>query len=308
MLFNKLRANPQYFIFCVVIKLFILMTTYVVLNMTLGNAENVLIYSLISFFMISPNPRVQLIVLLLCSLVTVFLYKVTLLNIVLMILLGAYWGGLMTVLIHNTSHEIIKPRWLNRVFGEIASFFLTIGFINFLYIHILHHVHSDEEKDPHPNIEGLNLIDYLASMGRNVSKVFKNYLPNQVCKGPLQYKLLVLSVLLNKLLIFQIFLLIFGPKVFTFFNLTCIISSQFLFAYINFYTHPNKDHGRNELINLDESYLDKSLNRLFFGILYHDNHHKYPKAANPMKYAQSNQKTTNLDLSSLSSHAFKELK
>ena len=193
----------------------------------------------------------------------------------------------MSILIHNTSHEIFKSRLINRVLGEFASFFLTIGFINFLYIHIQHHIHSDKEDDPHHNMLGLGFIDYWASMGTNVTKTFKAYLPHKVCKTKPQYTYLVSSVVLNKLLLIHIQLMLFGEEGLTLFSIPCIISSQVLFAYINYYTHPNTDHQRDGLIDLNETITHKTINTLFFGILFHKAHHKNPRVSNPMKYQLS---------------------
>ncbi len=257
-----------------------------------GYEENILLFSVLSFFLISPNPKVQLAVLFLCILSVVYLHHTSMTLLLALFLFGSYWGGLMSILIHNTSHEIIKPAYLNRLLGEFASFFITIGFINFLYIHLQHHIHSDKEEDPHHNMLGLNFIDYWASMGRNVTKEFKSYLPNKVCQTKGQYRYLVMSVVLNKLLLIHIQLMWFGEEGFSLFSIPCIISSQILFAYINYYTHPNRDHERDVVIDLDTSLTDKAINRLFFGVLFHKTHHKYPKVANPMKY-QSQKLATN---------------
>lgn len=284
MLYNKLRQNPFYFFQCVLTKKIILALIYIASVFYIGYGEYVGLFSLLSFFLISPNPRVQLIVLLSCLGSVLYLHETSPLLLVGLLLFGTYWGGLMSVLIHNTSHEAVKSRFLNRVLGEIASFFLTIGFINFLYIHIQHHVHSDKEDDPHHNMQGLGFIDYWASMGRNVTKVFKKYLPQTVCKSQAQYKYLVSSVVINKLLLIHIQLIWFGEEGFSLFSIPCIISSQVLFAYINYYTHPNQDHDRNGLIDLNIGITNKTVNILFFGILFHKTHHKHPKVSNPMKH------------------------
>lgn len=284
MLFNKLRKDPSYFYQSVVIKSIVLVFVYILSLYQFGYGENILLFSVLSFFLISPNPRVQLFVLFLCIISVLHLHQPTMALVFGLFFLGTYWGGLMSIVIHNTSHEIIKSPLLNRVLGEISSFFLTIGFINFLYIHLQHHIHSDKEEDPHHNILGLGFIDYWASMGKNVTKEFKTYLPNKVCQSKGQYRRLIVSVVLNKLLLIHIQLMWFGEEGFSLFSIPCIISSQVLFAYINYYTHPNVDHNRDHVIDLDNSLTDKMINRLFFGVLFHKTHHKYPKAANPMKH------------------------
>jgi|GEM_PF-6778809 len=292
MVFNKLRQNPFYFFQSVVIKSLVLIPLYIFSLLQFGYGENVILFSVLSFFLISPNPRVQLGSLFLCVLSVIYLHQTTLPLFIGLLLFGTYWGGLMSIALHNTSHEAIKSPLLNRMLGEIASFFLTIGFINFLYIHLQHHIHSDKEEDPHHNILGLGFIDYWASMGKNVTKEFKTYLPTKVCQSKAQYRGLISSVVLNKLLLIHIQLMWFGEEGFSLFSIPCIISSQVLFAYINYYTHPNVDHKREEVIDLDISLTDKVINRLFFGVLFHKTHHKYPKVANPMKY-QTRKAVTN---------------
>ncbi|MCF8059657.1 MAG: fatty acid desaturase [Bacteriovoracaceae bacterium] len=300
MLFNKLRQNPTYFFQCVIGKKFILISIYILSLYQFGYGENILLFSLLSFFLVSPNPRVQLIVFLACMIAVIYLHQTSLAVICGLFLFGTYWGGLMSILIHNASHEIFKSSLLNRIFGEVSSFFLTIGFINFLYIHLQHHIHSDKEDDPHHNMEGLGFLDYWASMGKNVTKVFKTYLPTKVCKSKGQYKYLVTSVVLNKLLLIHIQLIWFGEEGFTLFSVPCIIGSQVLFAYINYYTHPNIDQMRDKVIDLNLSFTDKVINRLFFGVLFHQTHHKYPKVPNPMKHQiQKNVSNCSVELSPL---------
>ncbi len=284
MLFNKLRQNPSYFYQSVIIKKIALIIIYILSLYQFGYGENVLLFSVLSFFLISPNPRVQLAVFSMCIISVLFLHQTSILVFLGLFLFGIYWGGLMSILIHNTCHETFKSPLLNRFFGEVASFFLTIGFINFLYIHLQHHIHSDKEEDPHHNMEGLGFLDYWASMGKNITREFKTYLPTKVCKTTNQYRHLISSVVLNKLFLIHIQLIWFGEEGFSLFSIPCIISSQILFAYINYYTHPNVDQNREEVIDLDTSLCDKVINRLFFGVLFHKAHHKYPKVANPMKH------------------------
>lgn len=285
MLYNKLRKDPFYFFRCVVTKTIVLSLVYMMVLFSIGYQENLVFFAIFSFFLVSPNPKVQLLTASICLIGAYYFHQTNPLIVFLLVLFGTYWGGMMVILMHNTGHEIIKNKILNRILGEISSVFNTVGFINFVYIHFEHHVHSDQEEDPHHNMSGLNFLDYMASMGRNIGKKFQVYLPEKVCRTKNQYRVLVLCVLLNKLLLLHLMILLLGEQGFSYFSVPCILGSQFLFAYINYYTHPNDVHGRATIIDLDRTWLDKGINRLFYGVLYHKTHHRHPKIANPMKYA-----------------------
>ncbi|MES3038587.1 MAG: fatty acid desaturase, partial [Bdellovibrionota bacterium] len=54
-------------------------------------------------------------------------------------------------LMHSTSHDSMRPRWLNRPVGELMGMFHLVGYPDWKIIHIIHHTYTDDAQlDPHP--------------------------------------------------------------------------------------------------------------------------------------------------------------
>ena len=284
MLYSKLRKDPHHLFECIVAKKAVLILLYIASVSYLGYGKNALLFSFLSIFLISPNPWLQFAMQAMSLLAIIYFYKTSLLAIIGLSVLGAYWGGVMSIVIHNASHEINKSPILNRILGEISGFFLTVGFINFLYVHIEHHVHSDTQKDPNRNANQLGFMQYWTSVGGNVTKIFQEYLPGKVCRSQAQYKYIAATTILNKVIIIHLQLLWFGEEYFSLLCVPCIIGSQALFAFVNFETHPNTSHARDEIVDINESTTHKMINTLFSGVLFHKSHHTQHRVANPMKH------------------------
>src|SRR5262249_50620715 len=75
--------------------------------------------------------------------------------------------------------------------------------------------------------------------------------------------------------------LLVGPVGFLFFYVPSYITNHLLFSHINYYAHPKDESGQTTPGNLDHNLYYNAANALWFGIYYHDNHHRKPQLFNP---------------------------
>ena len=207
-------------------------------------------------------------------------------SIVLSVIAGLYVGIWSNVLIHNASHQMIKPRWLNRLVGELTGLQVLSGFPGFAVLHMEHHIHSDDhDLDPHPNLPGQTFWQYIDGTRQRLRQTFSR-MYQQTWKNHPEYwgswKKVKWLLPLNRFLRAAFLLLLLGPREFTFFFITSHVTTQLAFAVINYYSHERQPQGHVEIKNLDHNWIYWILNRGFAGAFYHRNHHLNPKLFNPM--------------------------
>lgn len=215
------------------------------------------------------------------------IYYWTEISLIHLVLLPAaiYIGHLSSMSYHNAVHNNFKPNWLNPVIGEICALQqLSIGFPAFQFIHNEHHSHPDDlKRDPHPprGYTFLAFIDVSRSLIMN--RLTAIYLEKwgeskqSIRAWKIQNYLILCSRFVKTFFLFALF----GPKIFTLLYLPSYLSSVFLFAAINYFTHVEKEDGTIEILNLDHHWYYKICNAIFFGVMYHKNHHLRPKLFNP---------------------------
>jgi fatty acid desaturase len=205
----------------------------------------------------------------------------------LLVVAGVYVGIWSNVLLHNASHNMIKPAWLNRLVGELSGWQVLSGFPGFAVIHIEHHRHADhDEFDPHPNVEGEGFWAYIDNTRARLRRAFARIY--RECWGHNEtymasWKKVKWLLPLNRALRAILWLVLLGPVGFTLFFITSHVSTQLSFAVVNYYSHRRRDDGTVEVRNLDHNWAFWILNRGFSGAFYHGNHHLNPKLFNPMK-------------------------
>ena len=200
---------------------------------------------------------------------------------------GICFGISHVQLVHAAIHKSYQPRWLNRLIGEILSVQLFGSFLGFSLIHLQHHRHSaDALRDPHPNRTG-TFWGYVKDLDESISSHFEEMYFGRwgrSRKTEKIWKAYVAFVPLRQLLRASVILMVFGPVGFCFFFMPNLIVNQFVFAHMNYYTHPKKADGTSEIVNLDHNWKYKVMNVFLFGAYYHGNHHKAPWLFNPSKY------------------------
>lgn len=200
---------------------------------------------------------------------------------------GVYVGIWSNVLLHNASHNTIKPAWLNRAVGELSGLQVLSGFPGFAVLHMEHHRHSDDDElDPHPNFAGETLWGYINETRGRLRAAFGRMYRESWGHRPeylASWKKIKFLLPLNRSLRAAFLLALLGPAGFTLFFITSHVTTQLSFAVVNYYSHRRRDDGTVEVRDLDHNWAFWILNRGFAGAFYHGSHHRNPKLFNPMK-------------------------
>lgn len=190
-----------------------------------------------------------------------------------------------TGLIHNASHDNIRPRWLRHVVGEICGFFHLVGFRDWVVVHTLHHAHADDpEMDPHPPI-GKGYWQFTLGMRHSIVKVlvadyYKRWGQTRESRRRLWWmgKFSVLSHWAKIIIWWAVLPL---PAFSLFFALT-IGLKMLHYAWFNYATHRQGQDGPT-ILNLN-SPVYKVANTLSFGLYFHKNHHTNPRLFDPRTF------------------------
>ncbi len=197
---------------------------------------------------------------------------------------GIYFGMVHTALIHNCAHNNFKPRWLNRILGELLATHMLSGYPGFAILHLEHHRFSDDPvKDPHPNLN-LSYWQYLNNLKYRLRESFLRMYQERWGESEKfmnMWKHVRILLPLNRVLRAIFILFLFGPQFFALFYLPSYLASQLTYAHVNYYTHAKQADGSVEIINMNHNYLYKFLNFALLGIYMHKDHHRKPNVFNP---------------------------
>lgn len=203
----------------------------------------------------------------------------------LLVLVGIYIGMLNVPLIHNCAHNQFRPRWLNRVLGELLSVHLMSGFPGFAFLHLRHHQYADDDhQDPHPN-GNLTFWQYLNGLKKRLASAYKrNYFDQwgDTQMSRRHWKIFATLVPVGRVLRSLMILTLLGPKLFVFFYVPSFIANQLTYAHINYYCHQKQADGSVAIVNMNHGFY-KVLNFLLLGIYFHKTHHWHPQIFNPSK-------------------------
>jgi len=201
--------------------------------------------------------------------------------------MGIYAGMLNVAVVHNCAHENFRPRWMNRVLGELCSFHLMSGFPGFAILHLLHHRHADDPVlDPHPNGD-CTYWQYLNGLKASLGRSFQRFYVDHWGDNPasrLRWRTIRALLSTNRVIRALLVLFLFGPLGFAFFYVPSILANQLTYAHINYYTHIHHRDGRIEIVDLNSTPGYRLLNALMMGIYCHATHHRHAYLLNPAKY------------------------
>ena len=147
------------------------------------------------------------------------------------------FGLIIATAFHNASHGNIKPRWLNKVLGEVIGYYVLDGMRPFRVGHIAHHSHFDDPLlDPHL-LMGQSFWQFIKYSKGNTIEVlkriyFKAHGDNDVSVKQINHQLLIYKIGFVFKIGFWYF--IFGPALFLLFYLPSFLSYFFGFAYLNY--------------------------------------------------------------------------
>jgi fatty-acid desaturase len=197
------------------------------------------------------------------------------------ILFGLFTAGLL----HNTSHNNIGNLKLNRWVGEFCGWWVLYGFRNFVLVHYLHHIYSDEEHDP-VNPEGMSFFVFVTAPMRYMIKKAKGWLRETHGHHPDYEKILnTQTVIFHLILILRLafWYLLLGKELFFFFYIPGYLSNIIIFAHINYICHKELDDGTIEIMNYNHNLYYRFANMMTFGGYFHKNHHINPRMFDPRK-------------------------
>lgn len=200
--------------------------------------------------------------------------------------IGVLAGLYSAVFLHNAAHSNFRPRWLNRLVGEFCGFHQLYGFAAWSILHMAHHQFPDDpEKDPHPP-EGLTFLEFsMAMKGMARRSLKRNFQHQWGGRGALMLlwaakDWIAIAGIWTKALAW---LLLLGPTAFLLGYLPSYLATFWFFAYFNYFTHREGSDGRVEIVDLDDSLFHQIVNRFFFGVFFHETHHRKPSLFNPMQ-------------------------
>jgi len=194
---------------------------------------------------------------------------------------GIIYGLIHSQLVHFCAHGLLRPRWLNRILGEILSIQFFSTFLGFTVVHMEHHAHADDlTLDPHPNYaEGF--LNYFTRLHRTMATSFKRMYFNIHSTSPETERQWKMYLLLRPTRHFSrviVLLLALGPSGFLFFLLPSMIVNHWVFGHLNYYSHLRGPDGTVEIQNLNKKFLHKLLNVFTLGAYNHADHHRRPNS------------------------------
>ena len=204
---------------------------------------------------------------------------------------GLYVAFIVGTLVHNTTHDSMRPKWINRVVGELCGFLLMMGFPGWAITHLIHHQYPDDpERDVHPPLD-LSYWQFLDHMGATMARLMtKNYF--DIWGTAPKYKRIwkgvqVSAPFVRYARVLFLFLLL-GPSWFIFLYMPLKLLAVFMYAHFNYFTHRPLGKNQFEILNLNEGISYKLLNLVTFGSYFHKNHHKNPSLFDPRKLKTAN--------------------
>ncbi|MDA0349008.1 MAG: fatty acid desaturase [Verrucomicrobia bacterium] len=198
--------------------------------------------------------------------------------------LGAYLGVQSGTLMHNASHGNLRPKWLNRVCGELCGLHQLPGVPGWWVTHKIHHQNPDDPKrDPHPPM-GLTFWQFVRQMKQTMRTVMTNNFFDQWGESKETKRIwgmVDFTLPINRYLRALFMLLLFGPAIFVFVWIPSYLVNIIFYAHLNYATHQPNEDGDYEILDLNNSWYYRFMNVIGQGCYYHKTHHWKPTSINP---------------------------
>lgn len=196
---------------------------------------------------------------------------------------ATYLAIMAHVFIHNASHGNF-PKPINRIVGEICGVIVLTKFASWEIVHRRHHRYTDDPaKDPHPAER--RYWRYAFNTLVNVEKQLQQQYFDLYGDTPQTRRhekiRSVLSFVSGVALLYGWLALLGAPMFFVLYLPAFVFAALFV-IFFNWAGHnAHVDGATIEPTNIDHG-IFWILNRMFFGIFYHGNHHKMAMLFNPM--------------------------
>ena len=189
--------------------------------------------------------------------------------------LVCYIQILCSVVIHNCAHgNVIAP--FNRIVGELCGVVVLTRFASWEIIHRRHHLYSDDTvRDPHPCQRNYWKFTWhmLLNVERQLQQQFFDLHGHTDKNKRFEQRRVFVSYGTGIMLV-ACWYLILGPGGFFLWFVPSTIVGILHLAHFNWSTHNGFDDNLNfRPVNLDRGFFWLG-NRIWFGIYYHDNHHR----------------------------------
>ncbi len=186
------------------------------------------------------------------------------------------------VFAHNAAHGNF-PKPVNRLMGEIAGLVVLSRFASWEIIHMRHHQYSDDlDRDPHPNMGGYwkTFFHTLVNVEKQLQQNFLDLHGDTAENRKREKTRALISYATNIVLIACWFRLLGAPGFLLLFVPASIAATLHL-IHFNWSTHNGMKGSDFKPVDIDQGIFWFG-NRIFFGIYYHDTHHRNTKLFNPM--------------------------
>ncbi len=186
----------------------------------------------------------------------------------------------ITALYHCASHKAFRPRWLNRLLGEIIGLWHMSSIDEWSIIHSFHHTHSDHpEHDPHPP-SSLGFVEFTKTTASTIMTSFGKHFVS--VHGPESLQILKKVSRLSKIrqiLMSTFWFLLLGPEIYIYFFTTNIVFKKLHYAWFNWATH-KKVGNEIHVINQNQG-IYRLINAISLNLYNHGSHHLKPTAIRP---------------------------
>jgi stearoyl-CoA desaturase (delta-9 desaturase) len=200
------------------------------------------------------------------------------------LLIAIYVQVMAGVFIHNCTH-VNFPRSINRLVGEVCGLIVGTRYASWEILHQQHHKYSDDrELDPHPVQNSFWMFVWEEMIGNLESNMHMQYYGLYGDTPKNRRREIVRSVLSfgTMVVLFAFWWSVLGWLGF----LAVYVPAQTIgilhVSHFNWSTHDAKNpDGDFKPVNLNHGFF-KIGNRLWFGLYFHANHHRYVGLFNPM--------------------------
>ena len=197
---------------------------------------------------------------------------------------ATYFAIMAHVFIHNASHGNF-PKPINRIVGEICGVIVLTKFASWEIVHRRHHRHTDDPRfDPHPATRHYwrYVFDTLINVERQLQQqYFEIHGDTPETRRYERWRSRLSFV--SGFAVALAWLAVLGAPLFFVVFLPSFVMAALFVVFFNWAGHNAHTAGETiEPTNLDTG-IFWLLNRMFFGIFYHGNHHKMAMLFNPMK-------------------------
>lgn len=198
--------------------------------------------------------------------------------------IATYFAILAHVFIHNASHGNF-PKAINRFVGEVCGVIVVTKFASWEIVHRRHHRYSDDPlRDPHPATR--RYWPYALATLINVEKQLQQAyfdIYGDTPEARRHERIRAVLSFVSGAVIFAAWFVVLGAPLFLVLFVPATVLAALFVIFFNWAGHNAHVKGATiEPTNIDTG-IFWLLNRLFFGIFYHGNHHKMAMLFNPMK-------------------------